>query len=144
MKSSDLYKVSLDDNKNNETIIRELLLVEDFVDEEYKLSKLTPKCEKFFENIRNRFLFTPTEVPLINRVDGIEIGKLPVIPISFQELAAYGEELGYTEYAVSQWMRMLWKNGKVRRFYQGYWQGAFVYENITGTKWGVMYLWAKQ
>lgn len=140
MKLDDLYKVVPDTTQNNEINIKELKLVEEFVDEKYRRDTLTPKCEEFFKKIRAHFRFSRTAIPIVNEVDGVEIGNLPVMPVSFQELRKYGATLGHSEFAISQWMRMLWKAGKVRRFYVGYWNGA-LQGKVTGLKYGVHYLW---
>jgi hypothetical protein len=59
-------------------------------------------------------------------------------PIPFKLIAEWGESLGFSYPACVQWMRQLWKYGKVRRFVQGEWQNA-VKGNVTGRYWGVHY-----
>lgn len=94
-------------------------LTEEFVDEEYRLEKITKNCQWFYGHVLHSF---PKDHP-----------------IPFREIAELGEQLGKSYPACVQWMRMLWKAGKVRRFYKGDWQGAKL-GWVTGKRWGVHYV----
>lgn len=115
-------------------------LVEEFVDIEYARTTITPKCVLFYEFVKGVFDFGEGEVHLKHHVKGPIVDKLNVIPISIASIADEGQKRGYGYPQCVMWMRMLWKAGKVRRFYGGLWQNA-VQGNVTGLKWGVRYLW---
>ncbi len=97
-------------------------LQEELVDEEYKRSSITPKCKEFFNDVKQHF------------------GEKDQL-VAFKEIAEYSETRG-TPYPIAVgWMRMLWKAGYVRRFFEGYFIKAHIEKTSTGEKYGIHYLW---
>jgi hypothetical protein len=93
--------------------------IEQFVDKGYERDTITTKCAIFFQDVKARFK------------DSKDV-------ISFEDIADLAQEKGYSYYAAVQWMRMLWKAGKVRRFVKGEWYNT-VQGNSTGRWFGVGY-----
>ena len=135
---------SLLETQSEGSTIGTLYLVEEFVDEEYKLEKVTENCMWFFSLVKELPIY-PGKVILLDKPKGQQVGQLNQIPVSFRDIVMVAEKNSKTEFAASQWMRMLWKFGKVRRFYKGYWQKAMpstpIENRSTGTKHGVRYIW---
>lgn len=69
-------------------------LKEVFVDEEYKLESITPNCELFFEQLKRE-------------KEGL---------VSLTSIGEWGTHKGYIFPSIVQWLRMLWKAGRLRRF----------------------------
>lgn len=93
-------------------------LTELFVDDDKKLPKVTPKCNAFHEEIFEWF--------------GNEL-------FSYQEAKEFGEAHGHSMYAVTQWLNMLWKFGKLRKFCINEWIGHKAGTTSGGKYWGVHY-----
>lgn len=73
-------------------------LTELFVDENRKLTKITVKCTRFKDELIAWF--------------GYDL-------FSYQEAKDFSESHGYSQYAATQWLNMLWKNDQLRKFYRG-------------------------
>jgi hypothetical protein len=103
----------------DDEIIHDVILHEEFLDDKFKLVGVTTNCEKFYQVFMSNFGHRNTPTP-------------------FTEIAEMAEKMGYSYPAAVQWMRMLWKAGKVRRFYRGFWNNA-LRGKVTGSKYGVAY-----
>lgn len=92
-------------------------LIEEFVDEPHRRGSITPACELYFYKLKAHH-------------SGL---------VAFKDIAKTSQEMGHSYLAAVQWMRMLWKAGRVRRFYRG----VYVWgkDGHSGTKYGVHYLW---
>lgn len=96
-------------------------LEEEFVDLEKRRKGLTPACQRFYISLQLDF---PNKL------------------ISFKDI--YEHHKTQHQYpAIVQWMRMLWKAGKVRRFFRGRWRNAEE-KRVTGLKYGVYYFIPKE
>lgn len=93
-------------------------LTELFVDEDKKRTSITPKCQLFLTELIQYF--------------GNDL-------FSYQEAKKYGEAYGYSEYAVTQWLNMLWKFGKLKKFCISIWYGHKKGTTSGGKYWGVHY-----
>lgn len=93
-------------------------LTELFADDDKKLSKVTTKCSKFYVEIEAWF--------------GQDL-------FSYQEAKEFGEVHGYSMYAITQWLNMLWKFGKLRKFCINEWIGHREGTTSGGKYWGVHY-----
>ena len=123
--------------------LKELTLLEEFVDDEFKRNGVTPKCEKFFDFLKVNYRFRRGTVLLTDKIIGRGygniIGRLDLMPISMPEIYSMTDNHKFT---CIMWMRMLWKAGKVRRFVEGRWSNHFQTKGrIQGQSWGVRYLW---
>lgn len=88
------------------------------VDKKHKRDSVTPKCELFFHKLRARY---PSGI------------------YAFTVIADYAETLGHSYLATVQWMRMLWKAGRVKRYYKGIYVRGL--DGHSGSKWGIHYEW---
>ena len=125
---------------SEDVIVGTLYVVEEFVDPEYRLDKVTDNCLWFFDLVKKETTIHSGQTIILDKPKGRQVGQLNQIPVSFREIVGIAERHGKSEPAATQWLRAIWKNGKVRRFYKGYWQGAML-GWVTGTKYGVSYLW---
>ena len=93
-------------------------LTELFVDADKKRTTITPKCTRFLMELQTWFkdeLF------------------------SYAEAKEFGEAHGYSMYATSQWLNMLWKYDSIRKFCTGIWEGHKTGSTSGGKYWGVHY-----
>lgn len=92
-------------------------LTEEFVDEDHKRDGVTEACEVYFHKLQAHH-------------QGL---------VAFKDIAATTIKMGHSYLAAVQWMRMLWKANRVRRFYRGTYHWGK--DGHSGTKYGVHYLW---
>jgi hypothetical protein len=97
-------------------------LKEVFVDESHKRASITPACEKFY-------------MELTANKEGL---------VSLTSIGEWAQQRGYIFPSTVQWMRMLWKAGKVRRFVNNTKDGWYSKETKHRRPYFVHYLICKQ